>query len=228
MLHPTRLPHRLRENNPRGEEGKGSVAFSCLSTGVYGYPATEAAEVAIKEVRRWLEGEGKGKLERVVFCVFEAKDERAYREWLPRVFPPAPEDSPERESTKGQGEGEDTKQEAVEESAVLVPQNEDGGEEPSPKKAKTEAQSQDTAAAKDEWEAVEKPHTPIPVEQAMDKSQEMSEEGEKVEPESLGDSDGEKVERPKEEEKGGFEIVDPMGKAEEEKAVGVNTLMKDW
>lgn len=56
---------------------------------MYGYPPEEAAEVAGKEVRRWLEeeeqqeGEGKGRLERVVFCCFEAKDERAYGEWLP-------------------------------------------------------------------------------------------------------------------------------------------------
>ena len=63
----------------------GSVAFSCLSTGVYGYPSGEAAEVATREVRRWLEEEGQGKLERVVFCCFEAKDERAYGEWLPYV-----------------------------------------------------------------------------------------------------------------------------------------------
>ncbi len=69
-----------------------SIAFSCLSTGVYGYPSGEAAEVAAWEVRRFLEElekkEGKGGgLERVVFCIFEAKDERAYGEWLPYVHP---------------------------------------------------------------------------------------------------------------------------------------------
>ena len=38
-------------------------------------------------VRRFLSEEehreGGGRLERVVFCCFEAKDERAYGEWLP-------------------------------------------------------------------------------------------------------------------------------------------------
>lgn len=56
--------------------------------------------MAAREVRRFLEelehekgeeeeegGRGKkGGLESVVFCVFEAKDERAYGEWLPYVY----------------------------------------------------------------------------------------------------------------------------------------------
>ena len=57
---------------------------------MYGYPSGEAAEVAAREVRRFLEelegSEGrKGNLERVVFCIFETKDEKAYRQWLPYV-----------------------------------------------------------------------------------------------------------------------------------------------
>ena len=63
------------------------MAFSCLSTGVYGYPSGEAAEVACKEVRRFLESEEGKRLERVVFCCFEAKDEKAYGVWLPYVSP---------------------------------------------------------------------------------------------------------------------------------------------
>ena len=66
----------------------GSIAFSCLSTGVYGYPSGEAAKAAIGEVRRWLEEEeakGRQRLDRVVFCCFEAKDDRVYKEWLPYV-----------------------------------------------------------------------------------------------------------------------------------------------
>ena len=40
------------------------------------------------EVRRFLEEEEKAgyrRLDRVVFCCFETKDERAYTEWLPYV-----------------------------------------------------------------------------------------------------------------------------------------------
>ena len=65
---------------------------------MYGYPSGEAAEVACSEVRTFLEeleegkeqeGKTEGGLGKVVFCIFEAKDEKAYREWLPYVlYPP--------------------------------------------------------------------------------------------------------------------------------------------
>jgi O-acetyl-ADP-ribose deacetylase len=63
-----------------------SVAFTALSTGIYGYPSGEAAQAAISEVKDFLtKAEGREKIERVVFCNFERKDERAYQEWLPYV-----------------------------------------------------------------------------------------------------------------------------------------------
>lgn len=66
------------------------MAFSCISTGIYGYPSLQAAEIATREVRRFLEDqeknggeEGIGKLDRIVFCLFEDKDVRAYEKWVP-------------------------------------------------------------------------------------------------------------------------------------------------
>ncbi|KAF2136304.1 uncharacterized protein K452DRAFT_237715 [Aplosporella prunicola CBS 121167] len=74
------------------ESGCRSIAFSALSTGVYGYPSDEAAEVAVGEVRSWLDEQGAGSLlERIVFCNFLPKDEDAYATTLPKYFPPAPE-----------------------------------------------------------------------------------------------------------------------------------------
>ncbi|KAK0354986.1 hypothetical protein LTR91_008734 [Friedmanniomyces endolithicus] len=74
-------------------DGSGcrSIAFSALSTGVYGYPSGEAAETAMKAVKGWLEeDEGRaGRMERVVFCSFLEKDERAYESLIPKFFPPA-------------------------------------------------------------------------------------------------------------------------------------------
>ena len=66
------------------ENGCKSVAFSAISTGVYGYPSHEAATAALSEVRTFLTREDAGKkLERVIFCQFEMKDVRAYENAIP-------------------------------------------------------------------------------------------------------------------------------------------------
>ncbi|WPG98000.1 ADP-ribose glycohydrolase MACROD1 [Acrodontium crateriforme] len=69
-----------------------SIAFSALSTGVYGYPSDEAAEAAIGAVRDWLDEdkERANKLDRIVFCSFMAKDEAAYENIISEFFPPIP------------------------------------------------------------------------------------------------------------------------------------------
>jgi O-acetyl-ADP-ribose deacetylase (regulator of RNase III) len=70
------------------ENALKSIAFSALSTGVYGYPSGEASEVALETVRKFFE-EGKGDgLERVVFCNFLQKDEDAYFKNIPCVSHP--------------------------------------------------------------------------------------------------------------------------------------------
>jgi O-acetyl-ADP-ribose deacetylase (regulator of RNase III) len=65
-----------------GEAGLKSVAFPCISTGVYGYPKDEACEVAVSAVIRWL---AKHELpERVIFCCFGEEDAELYRERIER------------------------------------------------------------------------------------------------------------------------------------------------
>jgi len=48
------------------ENGCRTVAFSCISTGVYGYPHEAAARIAIESVRHWEELLPK----EVIFCCF--------------------------------------------------------------------------------------------------------------------------------------------------------------
>jgi len=60
-----------------------SIVFSCLSTGIYGYPSLTAASVALKAVRQFLEGESGDQLDKVVFCTFEMKDVSAYCRLIP-------------------------------------------------------------------------------------------------------------------------------------------------
>ncbi len=57
-----------------------SVAFPCISTGVYGYPARAAARIALASVQRELAS--CATIERVLFCCFGSADLAIYRELL--------------------------------------------------------------------------------------------------------------------------------------------------
>ncbi|KAL2259564.1 hypothetical protein VTK26DRAFT_6716 [Humicola hyalothermophila] len=75
------------------EAGCRSVAFSAISTGVYGYPSREAAAVALRTIRRFLEGREEGaKIDKVVIVAFEGKDVVAYEKLIPLYFPPVVDD----------------------------------------------------------------------------------------------------------------------------------------
>ncbi|KAH8809133.1 hypothetical protein F5884DRAFT_858635 [Xylogone sp. PMI_703] len=69
-----------------------SLAFSAISTGIYGYPNEAAAKIAIQTVRTFLESEDGPKLEKVIFCTFTQRDDDAYHKLLPAYFPPTEED----------------------------------------------------------------------------------------------------------------------------------------
>jgi O-acetyl-ADP-ribose deacetylase (regulator of RNase III) len=57
-----------------------SVAFPNISTGVYGYPKKEAAEIAISEVQRLLKKYPV--IEKVIFCVFDDENYSLYNDLL--------------------------------------------------------------------------------------------------------------------------------------------------
>lgn len=71
------------------KNGVQTVAFSAISTGAYGYPSDDAAEVACRAVHETLSSELGKTLQRVVFVTFEEKDVDAYNSILPKYFPPA-------------------------------------------------------------------------------------------------------------------------------------------
>ena len=62
--------------------GARSLAFPAISTGVYGFPLNRATEIAVATVRAYLAEEQA--VERVVFCVFGAEADTAYRSTLGR------------------------------------------------------------------------------------------------------------------------------------------------
>ena len=59
------------------ENGIKSVAFCCISTGVFRFPNKRAAEIAVKTVTDWLSGHPNA-LERVIFSVFKDEDKAYY------------------------------------------------------------------------------------------------------------------------------------------------------
>ena len=55
------------------EIGATSVAFPCISTGVYGYPVQPACRVAAAAVRDWLQKHPNANID-VTFCTFSQSD----------------------------------------------------------------------------------------------------------------------------------------------------------
>lgn len=66
------------------EKGIKTIAFPSISTGIYGYPIDQAAEVALRTVKAFLE-EGPGIPEEVRFVLFTEADFAAYRAAWDRV-----------------------------------------------------------------------------------------------------------------------------------------------
>lgn len=62
------------------DKGLTSIAFPCISTGIYGYPLEQAAVVAINTVKATLPA--CPSLESVIFCCFSASDLHVYQRLL--------------------------------------------------------------------------------------------------------------------------------------------------
>lgn len=62
------------------DAGCKSIAFCCISTGVFGFPQDEAAAIAVGTVRDWLHTNDHDM--QVLFNVFTDRDQELYREFL--------------------------------------------------------------------------------------------------------------------------------------------------
>ena len=63
------------------ENGCRSIAFPCISTGIYRFPMRNAAQIALDAVMNWKD-ERPGE---VIFCCFSAEQTELYRELLSRT-----------------------------------------------------------------------------------------------------------------------------------------------
>ncbi|PAA64614.1 hypothetical protein BOX15_Mlig005005g1, partial [Macrostomum lignano] len=126
------------------QHGLTSVAFPCISTGVYGFPAERAAKIALETVRDFLANDKYGeKIERIIFCVFLDADYRLYTQLLPEYFPT------KRLPTKKQKEEQEA---AAETSAPAGETSAPAGETPAPA-GETSAPAGETSAPAGETSA---------------------------------------------------------------------------
>jgi len=68
------------------EKQAESIAFPCISTGVFGYPKPEACRVATDTVAAWLREREHPR--RVTFCCYEIADVTLYRNLLRDILEP--------------------------------------------------------------------------------------------------------------------------------------------
>lgn len=59
-----------------------SLAFCCISTGVFRFPQDKAAEIAVKTVRDWLDTHPDSSVTKVIFNVFKDEDRELYSQIL--------------------------------------------------------------------------------------------------------------------------------------------------
>lgn len=62
------------------ENNVQSIAFPCISTGVFSFPNKLAAEIAVKTVKEYLQN--KSNIQKVIFNIFKEKDRRIYQSLL--------------------------------------------------------------------------------------------------------------------------------------------------
>ncbi|XP_029031226.1 ADP-ribose glycohydrolase MACROD2 isoform X2 [Betta splendens] len=86
----------MAENNLR------TVAFPCISTGIYGFPNLPAADIALNTVKNWIEHNSE-KITRVIFCVFLETDFHIYKDKMSEMFkdnvPETAEEPPKGDET---------------------------------------------------------------------------------------------------------------------------------
>jgi O-acetyl-ADP-ribose deacetylase len=77
---PEKLANCYRNSLQLAEENNlKSIAFPCISTGVYGYPIEAAAQIAIREVKTFLIAHPD---KEVTFCCFSTRDKDVYDKLL--------------------------------------------------------------------------------------------------------------------------------------------------
>ncbi|KAM6082158.1 ADP-ribose glycohydrolase MACROD2 isoform 6-T7 [Chlamydotis macqueenii] len=103
-----------KENNIR------SIAFPCISTGIYGFPNEPAAVIALNTIKEWL-SKNHNEVDRIIFCVFLEIDYKIFKKKMGEFFPLDDDDANEEGTRLSEETGLEQK-----------------GQPPSPTKSKAE------------------------------------------------------------------------------------------
>ncbi|XP_040553717.1 ADP-ribose glycohydrolase MACROD2 isoform X5 [Gallus gallus] len=63
-----------------------SLAFPCISTGIYGFPNEPAAVIALNTTKEWL-SKNHNEVDRIIFCVFLEVDYKIFKKKMGEFFP---------------------------------------------------------------------------------------------------------------------------------------------
>ncbi|XP_047190764.1 ADP-ribose glycohydrolase MACROD2 isoform X6 [Scophthalmus maximus] len=125
------------------EHGLSTVAFPCISTGIYGFPNEPAADIALNTVKSWIE-ENSDKISRVIFCVFLETDFTIYKKQMSVIFQ---DNTPPSTKSTTKEEREDINRDAGgKEDVEMGSQNPDedvGNEEPNQEKIEEKNENQE-------------------------------------------------------------------------------------
>ncbi|XP_057559750.1 ADP-ribose glycohydrolase MACROD2 isoform X2 [Hippopotamus amphibius kiboko] len=140
----------VKENNIR------SVAFPCISTGIYGFPNEPAAVIALNTIKEWL-AKDQHEVDRIIFCVFLEVDFKIYKKKMSEFFL-ADDNEEEDVDMKEDAEGLEPKDRSPphKKSKAKKPEGskdsseDETGPEEKPSAEETEGQSQEADSAKND------------------------------------------------------------------------------
>ncbi|XP_033956951.1 ADP-ribose glycohydrolase MACROD2 isoform X1 [Pseudochaenichthys georgianus] len=184
------------------ENDLSTVAFPCISTGIYGFPNEPAADIALNTVKSWID-ENPDMITRVIFCVFLETDFAIYKKKMSVIFPDNDMEVTEEQLKEGKEEIDDEEEgdndAAGNEDVEMESQNPDenaGNQEPNQEKEKDEKETQE-------------------------KDEDVGIDNEEEKDEDKG------IENNKEEDKGTAEEEQPAAKAEDDDTAKPTVEMED-
>ncbi|XP_062912205.1 ADP-ribose glycohydrolase MACROD2 isoform X2 [Mobula hypostoma] len=118
-------------------QGLRSIAFPCISTGIYGFPQEDAAEIAVSTIKEWLVDK-RDLVDRIIFCVFLESDHKIYKEKMLHHFPIDEEDLSTNSPSSKKNGNKESMEKSNDKIEASMEESGDGIANNSPKKTEDE------------------------------------------------------------------------------------------